>query len=127
MLARGKLCEVWRATVDTGAIPYFSRLPAIDIANVPLHNPSFVRESVEQALGRITEAAPSVIIVAGNREGLVALHPVREPLFEWARERDYRGAVKLQFDEDYFLNTYVELGLLQMLLDGGAFDRVGGR
>ncbi|MBN1825129.1 MAG: hypothetical protein JW958_02610 [Candidatus Eisenbacteria bacterium] len=91
------------AVLDTGAIPYVSRLHAIDIANVPLNNRRL-------AMGEYTRVDfwkddPDLIIVREDAEGRLAFHPVRKVLIEDAVRKNYRGIRHAKYGEDYFLTV----------------------
>ena len=89
------------ALIDTGAIPYVTRMRAIDIANIPLNNRRL-------AAGRYTLAdfwndEPDLIVVREDEEGRLAAHPVREVLVRDALRRGFRRIRHAKYDENYYL------------------------
>jgi hypothetical protein len=98
------------ATVDTGAIPYFSRLRSLDIANIPLHNKEWARPRLpirEYVRGFWLED-PRFFVVRADEEGGIPAHGLRKVLIDGALERGFIAIRWARYREDYFLCVYAD-------------------
>lgn len=98
------------ATVDTGAIPYFSRLPAVDIANIALHDEERAspRRSAEEYEEGLWRRDPKFFVVRTDEKGSIAAHGLRESLIRRAVEKGFVPIQWAMYREDYFLSVYAD-------------------
>lgn len=93
------------ATIDTGAIPYFSRMKTIDVANIPLNNKNVVRglSRVEDFL----DENPKILVLRGDKDGKIAYHAGRKILWDQAMEAGFIMVNRAMYREDYILYVFM--------------------
>ncbi len=103
--------------VDTGAIAYFSGLPCLDIAGIPLNNPAL-------AQGRFTEedfwnTNPGAIVMHGDEEGRIAYQGIHRQILDHATENGFVRYASAMYKEDYYVWVFLHPSFLKEMSGGG--------
>ncbi len=92
--------------VDSGAIAYYSKLPCIDIAGIPLNNRALTLGIYEEQ--DLWAAAPGGIALRGTEEGAISDRPMYRRVLESALKRGFIRYTGARYKDDYYIWVFVD-------------------
>lgn len=99
--------------VDTGAIAWYSGLPCLDIAGIPLNNARLARDDFTEE--DFWASRPGAIVMRGDEQGRIAYHGIHKQILDKAMESGFVRYASAMYKPDYYIWVFLQPSCLKEL------------